>query len=224
MTLGVLLALTATTLTQCKQAQQNEATEDSLLTETVLGETQIKNEFHDIELSEAEFKKAMSQVSQKDQESSARTPDAADTAALQSWGKANELELETFLPECSFLHYTPNIDALEIAIGDFCCTRLKEDTVDMVSCGMVLSPTSPRYFGGIKIEIGAGEPDCPAYIYLYPLLADGRHVGKPFVLETTKKWLPSGLDMFWGTDGCFYVGGYDHHANHAVYHKLQPVR
>jgi hypothetical protein len=130
------------------------------------------------------------------------------------------LDPDFIMEERAYVWYEPGYECLEIAIGDFCCTRLKGDTVDMQACMMALSADVPRFFAGVNMEWGAGETEVPAYIYFYLLLPDDEHVGKPYIYQTTPAWYPTGRHYFWAADGWFYIEGYDRKNEKNVYHKL----
>ena len=175
----------------------------------------------DIEISEEEFFKVMKSAEQKENiMSHDRTPDATDTAILSQWAGIDLLSFDLISEECGYVSYEPGYECLEIAVGDYCCTRLKGDTVDMEACMMALSASSPRYFAGVNMEWGAGDVEVPGYIYIYPLSSDNRHVGTPFIYQTTPEWFPQGRHYFWAADGWFYVEGYDRKSDRPVYHKL----
>ena len=175
----------------------------------------------DVEVSEEEFKKAMLS-DQYNQIRSDRAPDAADTVALHAWARREFLPVEFVNEESGYVRYEGGYECLEIAVGDYCCTLLKHDTTAMQSCDMSLSADIPHYFGGVNMEWGAGDSEVPAYIYIYPLLADGKHVGEPYIYQTTPAWAPTGRYgyAFWGEGGWFYVEGYIPHTDRTVYHKV----
>ena len=171
----------------------------------------------DVEVGEAEFRKAMLSE-QHNQTRSDRTPDAA---ALKSWARRESLPVELVNEESGYVAFEGGYECLEIAVGDYCCTLLKHDTTAMQSCDMALSVDIPRYFGGVNMEWGAGDSEVPAYIYIYPLLADGKHVGKPYIYQTTPAWAPTGRYAFWGAGGWLYVEGTVPHTDRIVYHKVR---
>lgn len=174
----------------------------------------------DVEVSELEFKDALMRADQENIIRSNRGPDAADTATLKAWAKWSGTSLDLLEEEPGYIMFEGFCDCIEIAIGDYCCTLVKGDTVQMESCGMALSADWPRYFGGVNMEYGAGEAEVPSYVYIYPLLPDFEHVGKPYIYQTTPQWTAEGRYAFWAADGWFYVEGYDRKKAHTVYHKL----
>lgn len=189
----------------------------------------------DIEVTEAEFFDVLQRSEQQENMIHGdRSPDAADTAILRRWARDVFLDPDFIMEESGYVWYEPGYECLEIAIGDFCCTRLKGDTVDMQACMMALSAAVPRFFAGVNMEWGTGETEVPAYIYFYPLLPalplnqgeypnGGRgseHVGKPYIYQTTPAWYPTGRHYFWAADGWFYIEGYDRKNEKNVYHKL----
>lgn len=191
-------------------------------------------QMEDIEVSEEEFFKVMKySVQQENMIRSNRDPDAADTALLRSWGGKN-YTFDLLAEESDYVWYEPGYECIEIVLGDFCCTRLKGDTVDMQACEMALSADVPRYFAGVNMEWGAGDAEVPAYIYIYPLLPSisqnhegermPEHIGKPYIYQTTPAWYPIGRHYFWAADGWFYIEGVDRNNSRTVYHKLHLPR
>ena len=174
----------------------------------------------DVEVSEYEFFNLLDSAKQYNMPRVDRTPDATDTAILRGW-YGNGYDMLDVFEETSFLRYEAGYECLEIGMGDYCCTRLKGDTVDMQSCDMKLSVALPRHFAGVNYEWGAGDIEVPGYIYIYPLLTDDNHVGKPYIYQTTPSWVPTGRYDFWAADGWFYVEGYDPKNDRQVYHKLR---
>ena len=176
----------------------------------------------DVEVTEEEFFKVMKSAEpQENMIHEERTPDATDTAILNQWAQNLLMSFDMVSEDVAYQWYAPGLEYLEIAIGDYCCTRLKGDTVDMEACMMVLSASSPHYFAGVNMEWGAGDVEVPGYIYIYPLLPDNRHVGKPYIYQTTPEWLPQGRHYFWASDGWFYIEGYDRKNGCPVYHKVR---
>lgn len=186
--------------------------------------TPQKRTLIDIEISEAEFSDALMRADQENWIRSDRPLDADDTAAVIAWlQKCNYYSpdiLNIVLEECGGVFYE-GLETIEIAVGDYCVTRLKHDTVDMKDCSMSVS-TAGNLFGGINMEWGAGDADLPAYVYVYPMLPDFEHVGQPYIYQTTPAWEPSGRPHrdFWGPHGWFYVEGYDRNQDKYVYHRL----
>lgn len=167
----------------------------------------------DIEVSEEEFFKALERANEENCTRTDRLPDDADTTI-------HTLTISKIaVDDTGFTWYDADILCLEMAAGDYCVTRLIGDTLDMHSCAMSLSVRG-YLFGGINMQWGSGDPDMPAYIVVYPLLPDDRHVGKPYTYQTTPEWTPSGCHAFWGPYGWFYVEGYDSKNDRYVYHRL----
>ena len=72
---------------------------------------------------------------------------------------------------------------------------------------------------GINYQWGA--PEQPTYIYIYPYPADSRHVGSPYIYQTTPAWNTSGSVFFWGEDGWLYVEGWKPDTSQSCYHKVR---
>ena len=106
---------------------------------------------------------------------------------------------------------------VELAVGDNCCTRLLGDTVCMPACNMVLSAS--HFLAGINTVWGAGPAEMPAFIYIYPYPTDSRHVGAPFIYQTTPRWTPS--HYFWGEDDWLFVEGWNPQTQQSCYHKVR---
>ena len=169
----------------------------------------------DVEISREEYEQAKAEASRYNILSSERTPDAADTAILRVWASKEGLTLSELL-ENSGAAYFGDLHCLEIAVGDYCVTRLKADTVDMATCNVILS--TDGLFAGIAFEDLIGDDGMPAYVYIYPLSADGKHVGAPYIYQITPSW-KAAYPFFWGADGWLYIEGFDS-KNNIVYHKL----
>lgn len=169
----------------------------------------------DVEISREEFEQAKAESSKYNTFSSGRTADAADTAILRTWVGERGYLLYDFLEESGAASFG-DLHCLEIAIGDYCVTRLKADTVDMATCFLTLSPDG--LFAGIEFEDLVGDDGVPAFIYIYPLAPDGQHVGSPSIYQTTPAW-KAATPYFWGSDGWLFVEGFDPN-NNTVYHKL----
>lgn len=90
-----------------------------------------------------------------------------------------------------------------------------DDTVDIMAFSV-----REYLIGGINMQWGSGDPDLPAYVVVYPLLPDDKHVGDPYTYQTTPEWTPTGRHAFWGAYGWFYVEGYDSKNDRYVYHRL----
>ena len=174
----------------------------------------------DIEVTLQEFEDAWMRADQENMIRSDREPDAADTAALRAWAKRDGTSLDPLEEEPGYISFEETCECIEIAIGDYCYTILKDDTVAMQACGMVLSADWPRYFAGFNMDWGADDSDEPAYICIYPVTPDLSHVGTPYIYQTTPDWKPTGCRCFWASDGWLYVEGYDSKNDQTVYHKL----
>ena len=110
-----------------------------------------------------------------------------------------------------------NKDGSYWIVGDNCCTRLLGDTVCMPACNMVLSAS--HFLAGINTVWGAGPAEMPAFIYIYPYPTDSRHVGAPFIYQTTPRWTPS--HYFWGEDDWLFVEGWNPQTQQSCYHKVR---
>ena len=174
----------------------------------------------DIEVSRQEFEDAYMRSGQENMIRGDRQPDAEDTATLRAWAKRDGTSLDPLEEEPGYISFEYTSDCIELAIGDYCCTLLKGDTVAMQTCGMVLSADCPRYFGGVNMDWGEGELQEPAYIYIYQLSSDHQHVVRSYIYQTTPAWEPTQKRCFWGAGRWFYVEGYDRKNNRVVYHKL----
>lgn len=175
----------------------------------------------DVEVSEAEYFAAKASF---DQYNHARkqydTPTAADTVAVlryrekynMSWWDPMGADSQDV--EYSHLEGT-DIDIVEVAIGDYCCTFMSGDTTEMQTCLMALSHEG--VFAGCWVQ---EEVDSPGYIYLYLLSADRRSVRQSLVYQTTPAWFPYG-ELFWSRDGWLYLEGRTGNHDRVVYHKVR---
>lgn len=175
----------------------------------------------DVEIGEAEYLAAKASF---DQYNHARkqydTPTAADSAAVLRYQKKNNMSwwdpLGMDSQDVEYFHLEgTDIDIVEVAIGDYCCTFMSGDTMEMQTCLMALSHEG--VFAGCGVH---EEVDSPGYIYLYLLSADRRSVRQSFVYQTTPAWFPYG-ELFWSRDGWFYVEGRAGTHDRVVYHKLR---
>ena len=174
----------------------------------------------DVEVSEAEFSDALMRAGQYNIIRADRDPDADDTVAVLAWAKRDGTSFNPFDEDPSYIQFEGFYECIEVAIGDYCCTFIKGDTMDMQSCDMKVSADWPRYFGGINMEWGAGNAEVPAFIYIYPVLSDHKHVGRPYIYQTTPEWQPTGRYHFWAAGDWFYVEGYERMNDRIVYHKI----
>lgn len=175
----------------------------------------------DVEVSETEYLAAKASF---DQYNHARkqydTPTAADTASVLRYREKYNMSwwdpLGMDSQDVEYFHLEgTDIDIVEVAIGDYCCTFMSGDTTEMQTCLMALSHE------GVFAGCGEHEEvDSPGYIYLYLLSADRRSVRQSFVYQTTPAWFPYG-ELFWSRDGWLYVEGRAGTHDRVVYHKLR---
>ena len=172
----------------------------------------------DMEISQQEFLAAQSHAKRFNIDRYDRTPTAADTAATRQYAAADDILYAILLEETytgQFGEGGPSF--IEITGGDHCCTRLLGDTTCMEACHMMLS--RDHFLAGINYQWGA--PEQPTYIYIYPYPADSRHVGSPYIYQTTPAWNTSGSVFFWGEDGWLYVEGWKPDTSQSCYHKVR---
>lgn len=172
----------------------------------------------DIEISLEEYNTAFEQAATYNRLRHGRTPTAADSITIGQFEEKHHVPpYWEFTGEDTFFDgFKPGPDIIEIVVGDYCCTYVLGDTVEMESCSMALSADG-SLFGGTFHE------ECtelvPAYVYIYPMLDGQSRVGKPYIYQITPDWWPSWKEVFWGADGWLYIDGFNHDGKN-VYHKL----
>ena len=172
----------------------------------------------DIEISHHEYLVAQSHAKRYNLDRYDRQPTAADTAAVRQFAHNDNILYAIVLEELYAGQFGEGGPAfVELAVGDNCCTRLLGDTVCMPACNMVLSAS--HFLAGINTVWGAGPAEMPAFIYIYPYPADSRHVGVPFIYQTTPRWTPS--HYFWGEDDWLFVEGWNPQTQQSCYHKVR---
>ena len=172
----------------------------------------------DMEISQQEFLTAQSHSKRYNIDRYDRTPTSADTAAIRQYAAGDDILYTILLDEIhtgQFGEGGPSF--IEITGGDYCCTRLLGDTTYMEACHILLS--RDHLLAGINYQWGA--PEEPTYIYIYPYPADSRHVGTPYIYQTTPAWNTSGSVYFWGDDGWLYVEGWKPDTGQSCYHKVR---
>lgn len=172
----------------------------------------------DIEISHQEYLAAQTHAKRYNIDRYDRAPNAADTAAVRQFAGSDNILFTIVLEEITsgqFGEGGPSF--VEMAAGDNCCTRLLGDTTDMQACGMALS--RHHFLAGLNVEWGAGPAETPAFIYIYPYPTDSRHVGAPYVYQTTPRWSPS--HFFWGEDDWLFVEGWTPQTQQSCYHKVR---
>lgn len=176
--------------------------------------------FDDLQISYAEFDSAMVQLSNYEYIISEREPNATDTAIFLEWIRNNSafITIEN-INECSYYTFE-GYDFIQLGVGDFCCTRLHDDTTYMSPCNIHLN--TDNFIGGTTYNESYSDTEEPAYIYIYNLDYITMKVGKPYIYKTTPKWSPCYKYEFWGKDGWFYIEGYDYETKQYVYHKVRP--
>lgn len=179
--------------------------------------------FNIVKLKAAEFDSAAQLSGNWEYINSKRDPNAADTAIFLEWGRDLDVTIED-MSECGFSNFG-QIPYIELAGGDFCCTRLHHDSTYMVPCGMKMSKDG--FIGGSICDDYDYEQ---GYVYIYPYDSASKRVGRPYVYPTGPYWRPSMRAEFWGKDGWFYVEGILTNRNAGiegndyfyVYYKVRP--
>ena len=179
--------------------------------------------FNIVKLKAAEFDSAAQLSGNWEYINSKRDPNAADTAIFLEWGRDLDVTIED-MSECGFSNFG-QIPYIELAGGDFCCTRLHHDSTYMVPCGMKMSKDG--FIGGTIRDDYDYEQ---GYVYIYPYDSASKRVGRPYVYPTGPYWRPSMRAEFWGKDGWFYVEGILTNRNAGiegndyfyVYYKVRP--
>ena len=177
--------------------------------------------WEDVRISRAEFEEASLRSDQYQMIRSERTPDAKDSAIVREWARAIGLDFEDCMEERGFYHFEDCGAIIELAAGDYCCTRTRNDTTRIEACWMSLSTDNllAGYFSDViyydtPFEGAVGN----IYICSYDCTTD--KLGKPYVYKTPPRWWPVG-DSFWGADGWFFIQGWDQERN-TEYHKVRP--
>lgn len=177
-------------------------------------------QLEDVEIGEAEFLAAKADFAKYNYVRTQHAPTVDDSAAVLRYKKKSNITwwdpLGADSQDVEYFHLEgTDIDIVEVAIGDFCCTFMPGDTTEMQTCLMALSHEG--VFAGCWVQV---EEDSPGYIYLYPLSADRRSVRQSLVYQTTLAWFPYG-ELFWSRDGWLYVEGRAGTHDRVVYHKLR---
>lgn len=173
---------------------------------------------NDMEISQQEFLAAQTHSKRYNIDRYDRIPTAADTAATRQYAAGDDILYTILLDEIYIGQFGEGgTSFIEITGGDHCCTRLLGDTTCMEACHMMLS--RDHHLAGINYQWGT--PEEPTYIYIYPYPADSRHVGSPYIYQTTPAWNTSGSVFFWGEDGWLYVEGWDCRTHKSLYHKVR---
>lgn len=174
----------------------------------------------DVEVSKAEYLAAKAEYANYNHTRTQHAPTAADSAAVLRYREKNRMAWWKPLAEDSqdveYFHIDgTDIDIVEIAIGDGCCTFMNGDTTEMDACWMALSHDG--IFAGVWTPM---DVESPGYIHLYVLGDDRRSVRRRLLYQTTPEWFPYG-EFFWSRDGWLYLEGRVENHDRTVYHKVR---
>lgn len=213
-------------MTACKNGDNSKSNEDTACTDTsFVGQTVevIQNGmvWEDVRISQAEFEAASLAREQYQMIRSERTPDANDSAIVCEWAKEIGINFEDCMEECGYYDFEYKGSFIELAMGDYCCTRTQNDTTLIPACWMSLSTNNllAGYFTDV-IYWDAPFEEAEGIVYIYPYDYTSDKFGKPYIYKTPPRWWPCG-DSFWGADGWFFIQGWDRE-RHDEYHKVRP--
>lgn len=218
------MALIATAVTACTGTSPSPGTQESRLHNAPSPIAAYT--FEDVEITAAEFDSAALFADQWQYIRSEREPMAEDTVIAREWCSRFGWEFSPeVMDECCYFYAFEGAPLLEMCGGDYCETRFLDDTTNMVGANMKLAVHA---IGGVVLAWGCGDMfDNPEYVYIYPIdhnaeVAGKPYIGKPYIYETTPKWVPTGDHFFWGADSWFYVEGFNQD-DETVYHKVRPI-
>ena len=221
-------------MTACKSANNTEVEKgttcstdtihlaDTAFVEQTVEVTQNGIVWEDVRISQAEFEAAALVKTHYQKTRSDRTPDKKDSAIVRNWTKEiGEADVDYCMKECGFYDFEGCGHIVELAAGDYCCTRTQNDTTRIETCWLSLSTDNllASYYTDV-IYWDAPFEDAEGIVYIYPYDCTTDKLGKPFVYKTPPRWWPCG-DSFWGADGWFFIQGWDKERN-TEYHKVRP--
>lgn len=223
-------------MTACKRANNTEVEKDTTcstdtiyLTDTAFVEqaievTQNGIVWEDVMISEVEFQAAALDRNQWQMIRSERTPDKKDSSIVREWAKEiGEKDVDYCMKECGYYNFEGNGSIIELAMGDYCCTRTHNDTTRIPACWMSLSTDNllAGYFTDV-IYWDAPFEEAEGIVYIYPYDYTSDKFGKPYIYKTPPRWYPCG-ESFWGADGWFFIQGWDKDRNNE-YHRVRPKK
>ena len=222
-------------MTACKNGNNSKPDEDTTcITDTVhhvdtafveqmVEVTQNGIVWEDVRISQAEFEAAALAKNHYQKTRSERTPDANDSAIVREWAKEIGIDFEDCMEECGYYDFEYNGFIIELAVGDYCCTRTHNDTTRIPACWMSLSTDNllAGYFTDV-IYWDAPFEEAEGIVYIYPYDYTSDKFGKPYIYKTPPRWYPCG-ESFWGADGWFFIQGWDKDRNNE-YHRVRPKK
>ncbi len=195
---------------------------DTAFVEQAVEVTQNGIVWEDVRISEAEFEAASLAKNHYQKTRFERTPDANDSAIVREWAKEiGEKDEDYCMKECGYYNFDGNGSIIELAMGDYCCTRTQNDTTRIETCWLSLSTDNllASYFTDV-IYWDAPFEEAEGIVYIYPYDYTSDKFGKPYIYKTPPRWWPCG-ESFWGADGWFFIQGWDK-AGNVEYHKVRP--